>query len=63
MERRKNQANEKAPASSDPQATEQPWNEKVAKVKGQQPRAYQDIIDDTLDDSFPASDPPSWAGQ
>ena len=27
-----------------------------------QPRAYPDIVDDTLDDSFPASDPPSWAG-
>ncbi len=27
-----------------------------------QHRAYPDIIDDTLDDSFPASDPPSWAG-
>ena len=28
-----------------------------------QPRAYPDPVDDTLDDSFPASDPPSWAGQ
>jgi hypothetical protein len=28
-----------------------------------QPRAYPDIVDDTLDDSFPASDPPSWAGK
>jgi len=27
-----------------------------------QPREYPDIIDDTLDDSFPASDPPFWAG-
>ena len=26
----------------------------------EQPRAYPDLIDDTLDDSFPASDPPSW---
>src|SRR5688572_25804710 len=25
-----------------------------------QPRAYADLIDDTLDDSFPASDPPQW---
>lgn len=24
---------------------------------------YTDPIDDTLDDSFPASDPPSWAGR
>ena len=29
----------------------------------QQPRAYPDLVDDTLDDSFPASDPPSWAGK
>lgn len=25
-----------------------------------QPRTYPDLVDDTLDDSFPASDPPSW---
>ena len=30
---------------------------------GVQPRQYPDLLDDTLDDSFPASDPPSWAGQ
>jgi hypothetical protein len=24
---------------------------------------YDDPVDDTLDDSFPASDPPSWAGR
>jgi hypothetical protein len=23
---------------------------------------YSDPVDDTLDDSFPASDPPSWSG-
>lgn len=28
----------------------------------EQPRAYPDIVDDTLDDSFPASDPPFWSG-
>ena len=29
----------------------------------EQPRPYPDKVDDTLDDSFPASDPPSWAGE
>ena len=28
-----------------------------------QPGPYPDQVDDTLDDSFPASDPPSWAGR
>lgn len=28
-----------------------------------QPRAYPDPVDDTLDDTFPASDPPSWSGR
>jgi hypothetical protein len=27
------------------------------------PKRYPDPVDDTLDDSFPASDPPSWAGR
>lgn len=29
----------------------------------QQPRTYPDPVDDTLDDTFPASDPPSWSGR
>lgn len=33
------------------------------KTSQRQRRPYPDIVDDTLDDSFPASDPPSWAGR
>jgi hypothetical protein len=31
----------------------------VAPKGSEQPRPYPDKVDDTLDDSFPASDPPS----
>lgn len=31
--------------------------------QAREPRQYPDPVDDTLDDSFPASDPPSWAGR
>lgn len=34
----------------------------VPQKSSEQPRPYPDLVDDTLDDSFPASDPPSWAG-
>ncbi|HEX6926659.1 MAG TPA: hypothetical protein VF167_14650 [Longimicrobiaceae bacterium] len=37
-------------------AREQRWDP-------QQPRDYPDPIDDALDDTFPASDPPAWMGR
>lgn len=37
--------------------------EAVRDWKPREPRQYPDPVDDTLDDSFPASDPPSWAGR
>ena len=49
-----------AEKESKPGAGETPKKTRKGKV---QPRAYPDIVDDTLDDSFPASDPPSWAGK
>jgi len=33
---------------------------KAAPPTQEQPRDYPDPVDDTLDDTFPASDPPSW---
>jgi hypothetical protein len=40
-----------------------PQDESAQRKVPTQPRAYPDIVDDTLDDSFPASDPPSWASK
>ena len=37
-------------------------SETIPRGEPRQPRPYPDPVDDTLDGSFPASDPPSWAG-
>lgn len=45
-----------AAGGSDDRQAAPPWGP-------HQPRAYPDLVDDTLDASFPASDPPAWAGR
>ena len=38
------------------------WKREKARIQDfQSKQKNQDRIDDTLDDSFPASDPPSWS--
>jgi hypothetical protein len=62
MTRHKRQPNTEA---SEREKTQHPLPETDVQPQeaAAQPRVYPDIVDDTLDDSFPASDPPSWAGK
>lgn len=54
----------KGPPKDAKEAVAKEKDRKAPKRKSSvQPRAYPDLVDDTLDDSFPASDPPSWAGR
>lgn len=52
-----------APAPAERAQRGRPVDEAAPPAKPEQPRRYPDKVDDTLDDSFPASDPPSWAGE
>lgn len=67
MKEKKTSAEQKKPESDPKPRPVQQTQGGAGKLKRgkkkEQPRAYPDIVDDTLDDSFPASDPPSWAGQ
>lgn len=48
---------EEQPTSTDETPLEQPTQPGQGE---RQPRTYDDPVDDASDDSFPASDPPSW---
>jgi hypothetical protein len=61
MEERKNEKDAAERAAENKEAAAH--RETPDRKSSVQPRAYPDIVDDTLDDSFPASDPPSWAGK
>ena len=52
---------EKAPPTEGDKAPKK--DRDPVRKEDEQPRHYPDKVDDTLDDSFPASDPPSWAGE
>ncbi len=51
------------PSSQDDNASQSRQNSKAgdAEKEGSAPRRQNNEIDETLDDSFPASDPPSWS--
>jgi hypothetical protein len=61
MGKRKKQKLDATPPEN--RAESAPVREPAQREVPVQPRAYPDLVDDTLDDSFPASDPPSWAGK
>lgn len=44
------------------QPAQDPGGQEREPVRKEGPRDYQDPVDEAADDSFPASDPPSWGG-
>jgi len=44
-----------------PQAPHEPRTGEGEGKGEREPRTYEDPVDDASDDSFPASDPPSWS--
>ncbi|HEU5210359.1 MAG TPA: hypothetical protein VFU06_13280 [Longimicrobiales bacterium] len=63
MKRRKEQGADKPKRVEKPAKRSTKEADAPARSTPVQPRRYRDPVDDTLDDSFPASDPPSWAGR
>ena len=61
MDRREKKVETPKPDQESPKGPEE--DRTVPRRGPRQPRPYADLVDDTLDDSFPASDPPSWAGK
>lgn len=53
--------NDRQPDEEPSPTDETPLEQPSQPTQGErQPRTYDDPVDDASDDSFPASDPPSW---
>lgn len=52
--------NEQPPGQDEPRSEERPADEQPAHERSDKTTDYNDPVDDASDDSFPASDPPSF---